>query len=118
MVARVLRDLGGRRSGGPGIVVFNDEAHHCCQDKPVDAGPKLSRDEQADVEEARVWFRGLQAVAGHIGVKAVYDLSATPYGTSYGQRGSARPPSDSCSRIHSYVVDPIATAPTPAMKSP
>jgi len=79
VVARVLRDLGGRGRGGPGVVVFNDEAHHCYQDKPVDAGPKLSRDEQADVEEARVWFRGLQAVAGHIGVKAVYDLSATPY---------------------------------------
>jgi len=78
MVARVLRDLGGGK-GKPEVVVFNDEAHHGYQDKPVDSAPKLSREEQAEVEEARVWFRGLQAVARHTGVKTVYDLSATPF---------------------------------------
>jgi type III restriction enzyme len=76
MAERVLRDLGGR--GGGEILVLNDEAHHCYQDK-------LLQDETADAEAkernegARVWFRGLRAIARKAGVKAIYDLSATPF---------------------------------------
>jgi len=79
VVARVLRDLGG---GSDPVVVLNDEAHHCYQDKPLPQSmdaPRLTRDEEEANAEARVWFRGLQAVARKAGVKAVYDLSATPY---------------------------------------
>ncbi|MBB6174862.1 type III restriction enzyme [Nocardiopsis mwathae] len=80
MVSRVLRDLGG--SGQQQVVVFNDEAHHCYQDRPLSAaggGEKLSKEEQSANEEARVWFKGLQAVAKHAGIKQIFDLSATPF---------------------------------------
>ncbi len=81
MVSRVLRDLGGQGKDKQQIIVFNDEAHHCYQDRPLPAGAtlKLSADEKEANEEARVWFKGLQAVAKHVGVKHVYDLSATPF---------------------------------------
>ncbi len=63
------------------IVVFNDEAHHCYQDKPLPADTKgsLSAEEKDANEEARLWFTGLQAVAKHIGIKQIFDLSATPF---------------------------------------
>lgn len=79
MVARVLRDLG---AGSESVVVFSDEAHHCYQDKPLPQNvsrPKLTREQEEANADARVWFRGLQAVARKAGVKAIYDLSATPY---------------------------------------
>ncbi|GAA2072806.1 DEAD/DEAH box helicase family protein [Aeromicrobium halocynthiae] len=88
MVHRVLRDLGPAASGRSGeIMVLNDEAHHCYRDRPVGASErkslKLTAEEKADAkqanEDARVWFKGLQAVAKHVGIKAVWDLSATPY---------------------------------------
>jgi type III restriction enzyme len=79
MVARVLRDLGG---GAEPVVVLNDEAHHCYQDKPLPQAVdtvKLTREQQQANAEARIWFRGLKAVSRRAGVKAIYDLSATPY---------------------------------------
>ena len=79
MIARVLRNIG---SGGDPVVVFSDEAHHCYQDKPLPQSvgrPKLTREQEEANAGARVWFRGLQAVARKAGVKAIYDLSATPY---------------------------------------
>ncbi|MPZ67513.1 MAG: restriction endonuclease [Pseudonocardiaceae bacterium] len=82
MVSRVLRDLGGSSVDKQQIVVFNDEAHHCYQDRPLPAdasSEKLSKDEKAANEEARVWFKGLQAVAKHVGIKQIFDLSATPF---------------------------------------
>jgi type III restriction enzyme len=75
MVSRALRDFGGAKGE---IVVLNDEAHHCYQDKSI-AGPKLSKEQSEANEEARVWFRGVQAIAKRVGVKQVYDLSATPF---------------------------------------
>lgn len=81
MAARVMREFPGR--GGGEIVVFNDEAHHCYRDKPVTDGDtkarRLAKEEREAVENARVWFRGLQALDARVGVKAVYDLSATPF---------------------------------------
>lgn len=85
MVSRVLRGWGvgtGRRQSE--IVVLNDEAHHCYMDKPLTVGAEESMGEaRKEIEgrnvEARVWFKGLQAVASKVGVKAVYDLSATPF---------------------------------------
>jgi len=73
MVSRVLRDFAGSTEQ---IVVFNDEAHHCYQDKPVAGLTKEQQDANAD---ARVWFKGIQAIAKKIGTKVVYDLSATPF---------------------------------------
>ena len=84
MVTRVCRDLGGTS----GIVVFNDEAHHCYLDRydnPEDEGiteKDLTGDDKAEAkqntEAARLWFNGLRAINERLGVKAVYDLSATP----------------------------------------
>jgi len=76
IVTRVLRDLGSAKEP---VVVLSDEAHHCYMDRPVTGAVKLDRDQKDANDEARVWFRGIQAVARKVGVKAIYDLSATPY---------------------------------------
>ncbi|MGI5223765.1 BPTD_3080 family restriction endonuclease [Actinoallomurus sp. CA-142502] len=76
MVSRVLRDLGADKQQ---IIVLNDEAHHCYIDKPLPAGEKADKEQAAANEEARVWFKGLQAIAKHVGVKQIFDLSATPF---------------------------------------
>ena len=63
--ARVLRAFG---TGKGEIVVLNDEAHHCYQDKLLD-----HPDEEADNEDsernrdARVWFRGLHDLRRKVG---------------------------------------------------
>ena len=82
MVSRVCRDLGGTSE----IIVFNDEAHHCYQGRDAEAavgvGQALTAEEKAEAKAnskaARVWFTGLRAIAGKLGVKTIYDLSATP----------------------------------------
>lgn len=79
MVRRVCRELGSKRQ----IIVLNDEAHHCYRSKPLDEAEKLTGDEKAEAkareEEARVWISGLEAVHKKIGIRGVYDLSATPF---------------------------------------
>ena len=78
MVRRVLRELGGKRN----IVVLNDEAHHCYRRKP-DESIKLKGDERKEAEkrnkDARVWISGIEAIKEKVGIRAVYDLSATPF---------------------------------------
>lgn len=76
MVSRVLRDFTGSNDQ---IVVFNDEAHHCYRDRPIQTIEGHVSVTKEDLETARVWFKGLQAVQRKIGLKAVYDLSATPF---------------------------------------
>ncbi len=66
------------------IIVINDEAHHCYLDRPIslaedEAVEQPDKEAKERNEDARVWFTGLQAVAQKVGVKAVYDLSATPF---------------------------------------
>lgn len=73
MVTRVLRDLGGKGE----IVVFNDEAHHCYRNRPADEAEDSEAKQRN--EDARVWYRGLQAVTKKVGIKTIYDLSATPF---------------------------------------
>jgi type III restriction enzyme len=80
MVTRVLRDLGAGSKGE--VVVLNDEAHHCYHDRPLGEADEIDAPDAEAKERnegARVWFRGLRAVQRRIGIKAVYDLSATPF---------------------------------------
>ena len=85
VAARVMRAFG---AGKGEIVVLNDEAHHCYQDKLSDAGEEAGKPAAADREyredrdrnrDARVWFRGLCDLRRRAGIKTVFDLSATPY---------------------------------------
>lgn len=79
MVRRACRDLGNKKN----IVVINDEAHHCYRRKPDGDEEKLTSDERKEAktrdEEARIWISGLEAVKDKIGIKVIYDLSATPF---------------------------------------
>ena len=82
MIRRVCRELGSKRN----IVVINDEAHHCYRRKPgvvEDALASLKGEDNSEAvqreEDARVWVGGLEAAAAKIGVRCVYDLSATPF---------------------------------------
>ncbi|MCB1039255.1 MAG: restriction endonuclease, partial [Acidimicrobiales bacterium] len=60
--------------------VLNDEAHHCYQDKLIESGDDdADREDKSRNADARVWFKGLRAIAAKVGIKNVYDLSATPY---------------------------------------
>lgn len=79
MVRRVCRGLGTKKN----IIVINDEAHHCYRRRVGDEGEKLTGDERKEAEtrnkDARIWISGLEAVQRRVGVKMVYDLSATPF---------------------------------------
>ncbi len=81
MVRRVCRVFGNAKN----IVVLNDEAHHCYAPAPKEEAQEgtLDADERAlaskDLEEARVWLSGVQAVRDKLGVRAVFDLCATPF---------------------------------------
>lgn len=79
MVRRVCRELGNKKN----ILVINDEAHHCYRRKPDGEEERLVGEERLEAkkreEEARVWISGLEAVKAKLGMKAIYDLSATPF---------------------------------------
>ena len=79
MVRRVCRGLGNKRN----IIVINDEAHHCYRRRVGGQEEKLTGDDRKEAqkreEAARVWISGLEAVQRKLGVKTVYDLSATPF---------------------------------------
>jgi type III restriction enzyme len=91
MANRVLRPFSGSKQ----IIVLNDEGHHCYRTKPPEVvldedarrtayalddlkGADRAEAKERDVE-ARVWHTGLMHIAQKRGVKAVYDLSATPF---------------------------------------
>ncbi len=79
MVRRVCRELGSKKH----IIVINDEAHHCYRRK-VDCeeeilkGDELKEAEKRE-EEARIWISGLEFVKAKLGIRVIYDLSATPF---------------------------------------
>ena len=79
MVRRVCREFGTKKN----IVVINDEAHHCYRRRVGGEDETLKGDDRKEAEkreeEARIWISGLEAVQAKIGVKTVYDLSATPF---------------------------------------
>ncbi|MHC4648800.1 MAG: BPTD_3080 family restriction endonuclease, partial [Planctomycetota bacterium] len=88
MVRRVCKDLRNKKN----IIVINDEAHHCYRHKPDGEEVKLAGDDRKEAETreevAMVWISGLEAVKKKIGVKVIYDLSATPFflrGSGYGE---------------------------------
>ena len=78
MLQRVMPELMGLKN----INVLNDEAHHCYRERAGDT-EKLSGDEKREVEKnreaARLWITGLETAKRTMGVRAVYDLSATPF---------------------------------------
>ncbi len=79
MVRRVCRGLGNKKN----IIVLNDEAHHCYRRKPDGDEETYTGDDRKEAnknkEEARIWISGLEAIKQKLGVKVVYDLSATPF---------------------------------------
>ncbi len=76
--AMVLRRLLPGFKPGRRLLVLNDEAHHCYlpRAKGRDSDEEHSATEN---ERAAVWYSGLRAAARRWQVRAVYDLSATPY---------------------------------------
>jgi len=80
MVRRVAEELMGLKN----IVVINDEAHHCYREKPdnediADLKGDDKKEAQKENKAARLWINGLEAFKRKLGVRAVYDLSATPF---------------------------------------
>jgi len=77
MAARVCKPFGNKRE----IIILNDEAHHCYRprenkDSDLDSDEKQALKEEA--QRATVWLSGLEAIQAELGIKAIYDLSATP----------------------------------------
>lgn len=84
MLQRVMSPLMGMK----GIMVINDEAHHCYREKLAsgyeeEEEGKLKGDDKKEAEKnseaARLWLNGLETVNRHLGVRRVADLSATPF---------------------------------------
>jgi type III restriction enzyme len=80
MVRRVAEELMGLKN----IVVINDEAHHCYRERlgNKDIDELAAEDKAAAKEEneaARLWISGIESFKRKLGVRAVYDLSATPF---------------------------------------
>jgi len=80
MLQRVIPELMGMK----GIVVLNDEAHHCYRQRPGTDDEAESKGEDKDEakknnEAARLWISGIEAAKRKIGLRAIYDLSATPF---------------------------------------
>jgi type III restriction enzyme len=68
------------------VNVINDEAHHCYRHRAGrDAEGTLTGDDKKEAAEneeaARLWINGIEALGRKLskGVRAVYDLSATPF---------------------------------------
>jgi type III restriction enzyme len=66
------------------VVVLNDEAHHCYREKAQsDEEAELNGEDKEEAkknnETARLWISGIEALKRKVGVRAVYDLSATPF---------------------------------------
>ncbi len=79
MVSRVCRAFSRKRN----IIVLNDEAHHCYRPK------QATKIRASEADSARLWISGLGAVQAKLGIKTVYDLSATPFflsGSGYSQK--------------------------------
>jgi type III restriction enzyme len=81
-MTQVIKRLLKNFKKGSRLLVINDEAHHCYL--PKEKG-KTKSDAPADEnvkeenERAAVWYTGLREIGKQFQLRAVYDLSATPY---------------------------------------
>ena len=86
MLQRVMGELMGMKN----IIVFNDEAHHCYQERPDNAKEELTvlegekkeeaaGEARANNEAARLWINGLRIVQKKLNINRIFDLSATPF---------------------------------------
>ena len=80
MARRVAEELMGFKN----IVVINDEAHHCYRENPENKDiADLKGDDKKEAEKenkaARLWINGIEAFKRKLGVRAVFDMSATPF---------------------------------------
>lgn len=80
MLQRALPDLMGLKN----VMVLNDEAHHCYQERPdTEEEEALKGEDKKEAENnneaARLWIRGLEAVGRKLGLTRIVDLSATPF---------------------------------------
>jgi type III restriction enzyme len=80
MLQRACGDLMAMKN----VVVINDEAHHCYEERPQGSVEELKdTDSKAEAkqnkEAARLWINGIKVLKRKVGVRAVYDLSATPF---------------------------------------
>lgn len=80
MLQRVMPDLMGLKN----VLVINDEAHHCYRERPDNQDIEDLTGEEKEAakkenEAARLWITGIETVKRKIGVRTVFDLSATPF---------------------------------------
>ncbi|MBX9747038.1 MAG: DEAD/DEAH box helicase family protein, partial [Hyphomonadaceae bacterium] len=80
MLRRAVGDLFNMKN----VVVINDEAHHCYREKAgTDEVAEFKGDDKEEAKEnnkaARIWISGIEKLKAKIGVRAIYDLSATPF---------------------------------------
>lgn len=89
MIRRVVSNF----KAGSRLLVINDEAHHCYFPKPATdkkqgkkyetSAVEATADEKEEVKEenerAAIWYNGIVELSRKFQLKAVYDLSATPY---------------------------------------
>jgi len=65
-----------------GIIIINDEAHHChktLNTKIKDLKGDDKREAEEELRTATVWFDGIKKISKHFDLRGVYDLSATPF---------------------------------------
>lgn len=89
--ALMLKRLMSNFKTGGRLLVINDEAHHCYFPKasgkkkeiynpiPVETTQEEKEEVKEENERAAVWYNGLLEISKRFQLKAVYDLSATPY---------------------------------------
>lgn len=80
----MLKRACGELLGFKNVIVINDEAHHCYREKPQsEEETPLAAEEREEAkrnaEAARLWISGIEALKRKVGVRSVYDLSATPF---------------------------------------
>ena len=84
MLARACGELLSLKN----VVVINDEAHHCYREKPQESvlaaeetplAAEEKEEAKRNAEAARLWINGIESLKRKVGVRAVYDLSATPF---------------------------------------
>lgn len=76
-ISQVIRRLLGKLRGER-LLIINDEAHHCYLPRQDDRKAE-GEDTDEENERAAVWFNGIREIAARYKVRAIYDLSATPY---------------------------------------